>query len=319
MAFINSDSLVGKLLGLGKSSSPTTTTSPTTSYTGEDVPVDTPSQVAARLSAINPSATATSVVQPGVSYYQPPAPVTAPKLDIVGLQAQARTNAENSVNPYYQKALSDYLAKEAFNKSVQEQQTQTAITNYEDTLKNILEGNATTGERTTQDVAKNIGDINTKADQFQTDSGQAFDAARIAEAKRAAVAGTTGGTAAAGQESLQTNNAITEQRQTDQFQEAKAQAELFKNRTFEDIAKSNAQATTSKEKNVKAAQFNLDTFLKNQQFDEQQTRNDLEKSRLGDIATNQQSQASLLYYDYLSKISDPLKYLAAVKTYGGAF
>lgn len=319
MAFINSDSYLGKLFGLGKGSSSTATTSPATSYTSsEDVPVDSPSAVAARLAAMRATSTPTSVVQPGATYTQP-APITAPKLDVVGLQAQARTNAENAVNPYYTKALEDYLAKEAFNKTTQEQQTQMDIKNYEDSLKNVLEQNTITGERTAQDVAKNIGDINTKADQFQTDSGQSFDAARIAEARRAAVAGTTGGTAAAGQESLQTNNATVEQRQTDQFKEAKAQQELFKNRSFEDIARSNAQATTSKEKGTKQAQFNLDTFIKNQQFDEKQTRNELEKSRVSDVANNQQTQQSLLFYDWLSKISDPLKYMAAVNTYGGAF
>lgn len=256
-----------------------------------------------------------STVQGGYGY-SAPAPVYAPKLDIAGLQAQARKSAENAVNPYYTKALSDYLEKEAFNRKTQEAQTQTNITNLEDSLKQTLEQNALTKERTGQDVATNEAQIARSEDQFQTDSGQAFDAARIAQARQAAISGTTGGTAGASQEALQTKNAVTEQRQVQQFKDQFDQQELFKNRSFEDIARSNAQATTNKEKGVKQAQFDLDSFIKSQAFAEKETRNSLEKSRLESIQANQQSQSALLFSNWLAGISDPAKYLAAVQTYG---
>lgn len=262
----------------------------------------------------NPS----SVVQSGATY-SAPKPVYAPKLDIAGLNAQARSAAENAVNPYYTKALNDYLEKEAFAKQQQQSQTDTNIKNLEDTLTQTLGQNATTKERTAQDVATNQGQIARTEDQFQTDSGQQFDAARIAEARRAAIAGTTGGTAGANQESIQNKNATTESRQEQTFQDQKDQQELFKGRTFEDIATSNANATTSKEKGVTQANFDLDSFIKNQALEEKATRNDLEKSRLESVQSNAQAQSALLFSNWLSGISDPAKYLAAVQTYGSLF
>jgi hypothetical protein len=262
----------------------------------------------------NPS----TVIQAGATYTAPK-PVYAPKLDIAGINSQARSAAENAVNPYYTKALNDYLEKEAFQRSIQEAQTKTNVKNLEDTFNQTLDQNATTQRRTGEDVGTNLAQVARAEDQFQTDSGQAFDAARIAEARRASIAGTTGGTAAAGQESLQTKNATTEQRQEQQYQDQRDQQELFKNRTFEDIAKSNATATTSKEKGVSQANFDLDNFIKSQALDEKSARNDLEKSRLESIQSNQKSQASLLFSNWLAGITDPAKYLAAAQTYGGQF
>lgn len=265
----------------------------------------------------NPGGTS-SVVQPG-STYTAPKPVYAPKLDIAGMNAQARSAAENAVNPYYTKALNDYLEKAAFSRSVQQKQTETGIKNLEDSLANTLEQNAVTQERTAQDTTTNMDQIARTADQFQTDSGTDFDKARIAQARAAAVAGTTGGTSAAAQQDLQAGNATAETRQTQQFQDQKDQQQLFKDRTFEDITHSNSQATTSKEKGVKQANFDLDTFIQNQALEEKDTRNSLEKSRVQDVAANSQSQASLLFSQWLAGISDPAKYLAAAQTYGGMF
>lgn len=258
------------------------------------------------------------VLQPGASY-SAPAPVYAPKLDIAGLNARARSSAENAVNPYYTKALNDYLANEAQQRTIKQQQTDTALKNAEDALKLTQEGNATTGARTAEDVATNLGQINQQADQFQTDSGTAFDASRIAEARRAALAGTTGGTAAASSEALGAKNATDEARQTEVFQQHRDQQELFKSRTFEDIATSNKNAGDATEKAKTAANFDLDTFIKNQAADESNKRNDLEASRLQSIQENTQSQQGLLFSQYLANIADPAKYLAAIQTYGGLF
>lgn len=265
-----------------------------------------------------PGGIKSQVVQPGYTY-SAPKPVYAPKLDIAGLNARARSAAEAAVNPYYTKALNDYLEKEAFQRQIQQKQTETNIQNLEDQLTQTLEQNEITKKRTGEDVAINMERLATAEDEFQTDSGQAFDAARIAEARRAAIAGTTGGTAGAAQEALQIKNATAESRQTRKFQEQREQQELFKNRTFEDIIRSGEQAKTTKEKGVKQAQFDLDAFIKNQALEEKSYRNELEKSRLESIQSNQQAQASLLFTNWLAGIADPAKYLAAVQTYGGLF
>lgn len=251
--------------------------------------------------------------------YSAPAPVYAPKLDIAGLNARARSAAEGAVNPYYTKALNDYLEKAAFQKGVQEQQTKVNVQNLEDQLKDTLETNTITQQRTNEDVTKNLGDIGKTADEFQTDSGEGYDAARIAEAKRASVAGVTGGTAAGQQEALQTKNATAEQRQEDQFKEQREQQELFRSRSFEDITRSNSKATTSKEKGITQANFDLDSFIKNQALEEKGTRNKLEQERLETIANNQKSQATLMFTDWLAGISNPAQYVAALQTYGGLF
>lgn len=244
-----------------------------------------------------------------------PAQVYAPKLDVAALSAKARAAAEGAVNPFYTKQLNDFLAQQAAQRQRQQEQYQTNVTNIEDQLKMRLEQNQLDKARTGEDVAINQAEIAQNADNFQVDSGQEFDQARLDIARQAS----TGGLGAQKLEGATGERNKQEARQVQKFEQAKQQQELFKTRTFDDLAKSSEQAGTSAEKNKKQAKFDLDAYIQDSQFSEQNKRNELEENRLQAISREQGNQGKLLFNQYLAGISNPAQYAAAVQTYGSAF
>lgn len=246
--------------------------------------------------------------------------VYAPKLDFAAINSQARSSAENAVNPYYTKALNDFLTKQAAQKQQHEAQYNTNVQNIEDTLKQTEEANALTGERTTEDVANKQGLINTANDQNQIDTGTSFEDQRLAEAKAQAQAGVLGSGAGNRQTGVSTaNRNTTEGRQNEAFQQQRDQQEQFKTRTFEDLAKSNKLAGTSATKGKAQEKFDLDSYIQNADFDTQDKRNTLESSRQAQILEEQNRQSKLLVNQFINSIADPAKRQAAVQAYGGAF
>lgn len=249
-----------------------------------------------------------------------PPPVYAPKLDIAAVNAQARADAGNAVNPYYTDQLNKFLTQQATQQKQQEEQTQTNIKNAEDTLAQTQKTNALTGERATADTTAKIGDINTAQDQNQQDTGTSFEDARLALAKQQATAGILG----SGAGNRATNTAIiqrntTEGRQNDQFQEKKDTALLDKSRTFEDLANSNQLAETTTGKNVAQANFDLGNYIQNLAYQTQAQRDALDKARQEEIATTTKTLAQTAYANYLNGIADPATRVAAAQTYSGSF
>lgn len=244
-----------------------------------------------------------------------PRPVYAPKLDVAAVNAKARQQAEGAANPFYTKVLNDFLAQQAFNTKQTKTQYDTNVKNYEDQLKNTLEQNAITKTRTGEDVAQNIADVNQNADQFQTDSGQAFDAQRLDLARNTS----TGGLGQQKLETAQTTRNTQESRQVQKFQAAKDQQELFKTRSFDDLARSGKLAGESATKGKTAAKFDLDTYIQNAAFTEKDTRNKLEQSRQDEINQKARSYAKDAYASYIRNIVDPAQRLAGVAQYGSSF
>lgn len=245
--------------------------------------------------------------------------VRPPKLDFAAVQAKARADAEGAVNPYYTKQLNDFLAQQAARRQQQQTQYETSVKNLEDQLSNTIAGNEITKGRTTEDMAQNVADINQSADIFQTDTGTAADANRIAQARELAQSGLTGGLGAQQAETAQTQRNTAEKRQEQEFQKNRTQQELFKTRTFEDLARSGELATKATEKGKTAAKFDLDAFIQGQGFEEQRTRSSLEADRLQAISREQGNRSKLAFNQYLANIRDPQQLLLASQIYGGAF
>ena len=242
--------------------------------------------------------------------------VYAPKLDFAAINSQARSAAENAVNPYYTKTLNDFLTQQAAKRTQYETQNATNVQNLQDTLKQTLEANALSKERTGADVALNQEQINTQNDQNQQDTGTQFEDQRLADAKALATAGILG--SGAGNRATATNaaNANTaEGRQNAKFQEQRNQQELFKTRTFEDLAKSGELATANTAKGEKQAKFDLDSYIQNLGFEEQNQRNSLEQQRLSAVGQEQQNQQQLLVNNFINSIADPAKRQAALQAY----
>lgn len=251
----------------------------------------------------------------GGGYAAPPAPVYAPALNIAALTSQARASAEGAVNPYYTKSLNDFLAQQSALKAQQQQSYDLDIKNFQDQLNQTLDQNATTKTRTAEDTATNEAQVADTADQFQTDSGKQFTTDRLAKAETVAQAGLTGGIGAQQQEAAQEAHNTDESRQTTQFQQQKDQQELFKSRTFEDLAKSGELATTTSNKGQAQAKFNLDNYITNQNFDIQNKKNDLEQSRLQAVAAEQKNQAHLAFNKFIAGIANPAQRQAAINAY----
>jgi hypothetical protein len=267
----------------------------------------------------NATALLDSLKNPSPTAPSGPAIVRPPTLNYAAIQAKARADAENAVNPFYTKQLNDFLSQQAAQRTQQQTVFDTSVKNLDEQLKQAQDANKLTGERTTADVAQNQADINQTADQFQTDTGQAADANRLAEADKLAGAGLTGGIGAQQGEATQTQRNTTEKRQEADFQKSRDQQELFKGRTFEDLAKSGELAAKSTAKGKTAAKFDLDSFIQNQGFETTSKKSSLEQARLQAVATEQQNQAKLAYNQYLARIRDPAQLAAAGTIYGGSF
>lgn len=246
----------------------------------------------------------------------PPRPPIAPKLDIAALNAQARAAAENAVNPFYTKRLNDFLAQQSVQRQQQQTQYDTNIKDIEDRLSQSLEQSGVKRTQTTEDVALNQQEIAQNADQFQTDAGQQFDESRLDLARATAAGGLTGGLGAQKQVQATVARNTQEERQTQKFQQAKAAQDLFKTRTFEDLAKTDELNKVTGEKGKKQSKFDFDSFIQNLGFSEQNTRNTLEQERLQRIGDEQRNQAKLQFNQYLAGIRDPAQLQAAVQTYG---
>lgn len=247
-------------------------------------------------------------------------PVYAPKLDLAAINAQARAAAQNNVNPFYVKSLNDFVAQQASEKAQQQAQTDINIKNLKDTLTNTQAANATTGERTTEDTATKEANIAQTADWRQTDQGGQYDIDRVSQAIQQAKSGLTGsGIAAGAAASTQEKFNTTESRQATGDQQAKAQAELLKARTFEDLGTSNKLAGEVETKGETQQNVNLTNFLTNQGFTLQNEKNDLEQKRLQSVAAESQTQAKLLVDKFIASIANPAQRMAALQAYGNAF
>lgn len=242
--------------------------------------------------------------------------VYAPALDYNSINSQARSSAEQAVNPYYDKLLNDFLKSQATAKAQTEAQTATNISNLQDTLKNTIEGNTITGARTAEDTATNLGQINTAADQFQTDSGQKFATDRVAKAEALSKAGLTGGLGAQQTEADQTARNTTEKRQEQTFQTQRNTQELSKARTFEDLSRSTSMATGTEAKGEKQANVDLGNFIENQGLDLTGEQNKLAASKEADIISKTASVRGGLVQSFINSISNPAQRQAALSAYG---
>lgn len=243
--------------------------------------------------------------------------VYAPALNLSAISAQARKSAAGAVNPFYTKALGDFVKQQSYEKGQQQAQTKTSLQNIQDTLANTLAQNQTSQQRTGQDVAQNITDINTQANQYQTDTGSAFDEARIALAKSQALSGTAGGAAQGAQLQSQQANATAESRQGAQFQQQEQQQNLYRARTFADLARSGEQAKTTAAKGKAQAQFDLNQFIKEQGFALGSKKTDLEIARQNALEASAQKYGTKAVNAFIQSIANPGARQAARQAYGG--
>ncbi len=259
-----------------------------------------------------------------------PKPFVYSNFDTASNSAKARSQAEQAVNPLYTKKLQDFLDSQRTLQARQQEDAATAQKTLEDALNTTLQANELTKTRTGQDVATNIGQINTQGQQFQQDTGQQFNDARLALLR----SGQTGVGLGAQQVAKQQAQRNTQEgRQVEAFNQAKQQQELYKTRTFEDIAKSSELATKGTGEQKKAVQLSLARYIqdsgvgqgntiadiiKNSGTNIKSQANALEAQRLQDILGQQGQYEKANYLSFLNTLTGQNKVNTA-QVYNGLF
>ena len=225
--------------------------------------------------------------------YQPPTPRLA-NFDVMANWRNAQSAAEKAVNPLYDRKLNDFLAQNQAKRVRKQQETtmRNELTDFD--LTTTKEGNEITRQRTAEDVAGAIQKINTVEKNYQTDEGEDFDTNYRATAEAVAASGgaTTGMGRQMTADMIRLRN-VTNKRQLDEFNEQRQTKEMFKTRTFADLARSDTLAEKTAENSKKMAQFDLDAYLEDLAFDETNFRMSNEQERLGAVLNEAKTQQSL--------------------------
>lgn len=246
--------------------------------------------------------------------------VAAPNYNLASISAQARKEAGRAQSPIYQLKMNQFLAQQKFDVENQKAQDKADIQTLQDTLSNTLKQNEVTGQRTSQDTATNLGQINTTADQFQTDAGAEADAQRIADAKQQAAGGLTGSGVGQGQTlQAQTTQNTAESRQGAQFTQQRQAQNLMKARTFEDLAAAGGLAKTSEVKGEKQIAFNLNTLVQNQKLAKAAKGTELKIEKQQAIEADTARRAQTKLNKLIQSIANPAQRDAARGAYGNAF
>ena len=217
--------------------------------------------------------------------YQP----KLPKFDVMGNFNRARSQAEQAVNPLYEKYLRDFLAKQQIQRENKQGETNLRKQSNATELAQALAESDVTRTRTTEDTTAAIQKLTEQEGQFQEDSGTQFDIDRRANAEAVAASGLT--TSGLGQMRMfeqQDQRNISEERQVKEFNNQRDAKRLFASRTFEDLARGDENSRTIASQKDEAAQFDFDAYLRELAADETQFRTQNEVERLG--AINSQAQ-----------------------------
>lgn len=177
---------------------------------------------------------------------------------------KAQSQAAKEAGSFYNNSIK--MATKSFNNARKkaEQQFNLSKEGIQTQLDYSLEDSATQRARTGEDTQAAIDKINKGEGIYQQDEGRAFDQnyRQVAEQLAAAGAATTGLGQQQTADMVRLRN-VQNQRQLDEFQDQRAARELFKTRTFEDLARSDERAQQSAAFQTKGAQFDLDWALEN--------------------------------------------------------
>lgn len=211
-----------------------------------------------------------------------------PKLPTYNTSAawsKAQGTASAAVNPVYQDKLNRQLAKYTAEREQQTVATNRGKESLDVSQRQLMEDIGTERQRTAEDVAGKIGEINYQEGQFQNEEGSAYDVANRearAELSRTGL-GTEAGLGAQQleQNQLDRNTASADQVRT--FANAKEAQEVFKTRTFDDLNTKGTRSDQLTNVQKQDLDINLQNFIDNQALEEQSFRAGNEEERLGAI------------------------------------
>lgn len=226
------------------------------------------------------------------------------RFDVMQNWNAAKSAAERNVNPLYEKKLNEFLANNLFKQQNRKAVGDLTLQTIGQELTNTLADNTTARTRAEQDTAAAIDTVNKNEGIYQTDEGQSFDTnyRQVAEQLAASGAATTGMGKQQTSDMIRLRN-VTSQRQLDEFQGQRDAKELFKSRTFEDLARGDERAQQAAENKKKAEQFDLEAYLEDLAYDEKNFRLSNESDRLGAVLSEAQNQEKIGVENFLAGLA----------------
>lgn len=208
-----------------------------------------------------------------------------PTFDILGNYNRAKTQAEQNQRGFYDRIWNDKINQ--WNAQRQSKEKERNFGLEQNTVANRIarEDNQTNRVRTGEDVTAAIQQINQGETNFQQDEGTQFDTERRALIEAVAGAGLT----ESGLGQQQIGNAVVtrnigSERQVAEFETQRQAKELFRNRTFADLARGDLRADEKKLLDDKSINMNFDNYLAELAAEQKASRTSWEADLAGAIA-----------------------------------
>lgn len=226
-----------------------------------------------------------------------------PYFDTSANWAKAQSAVTGSVHDVYNDKLNSFLAKQALTQKQKTEDTNANINQLDLSLSRSLADNAETRTQTDEDVTNKLGDIGANENSFQTQEGNSFDKARTALLGTIANSGLTESGIGRGQEaSAITDRNLSSADQVREFNNQRRDTNIFKERTFGDLEKSDTRNTedtaTSKAMDTKQLQDYIDTA----KLTENDFRTDNETAMQNELYSATSKQAGINVNDFIASL-----------------
>lgn len=238
---------------------------------------------AALQAALKAAAAASAAAAPGV----------APTLDLNAIQAQAKSAANDAVNPLYTNYLNQYLQGEASNQAAAQKQNDLNLQQEQGALGNTLAQNTLAQNAAGKTNALTQGNINAQQQNYQLASGNAQN--QKLQAIQANIgSGNLGGSGLGQQQIYNAENAknYADAAQSGQFQYQRDTSNLSTQDTFAQLAQSSQYATTAEGQQETQTNFNLNDYLRQAAQHDQAAESYLEASRQQALTSAQQNSVA---------------------------
>lgn len=251
-----------------------------------------------------------------------PAPV--PRLATYDYSAnwnRALQAAEKAVSPVYAAELNNFIAQQQQTLSEQQQKTTAGKSSLEQALERLKQDTGVQRQRTTEDTATNIADINATQAYNDRTQGLSFDATNRAANENLGASGIAG--SGLGQQAVQEGqNAYRGQsnEQVRQSQNKVTAANVLMNRNFQDLATQETRATEDTGAKKTQLDIDLQNFIKDQQLALESEKSTVEAKKQADIYSSAGNYQKSYVNDWIASLRGagytPQEVALAAQVYG---
>ena len=237
--------------------------------------------------------------------------------NFASINSRARKSAAKAVNPFYQKEITEFIRRRNLAKTRAQRDAETGIERAQQNLQDLLELGQTQRERTAEDTARNIDEVNIQEDVFQEQAGREFDAGRRGLQEDIAASGLT--TSGLGRGRIREAERARGAEEGEVARQTNVKREAYrrlKTRTFEDIFDREKRGQRDTDLAIKDIKIDLEDFIEDIEADivAQKRRN--ERERLQALRSEEDRQRQILLTKFVNAISDPAVRLATAQSVG---